>query len=144
MRKIWCFIILVAVVFTAGCTQDISGLECSFAEVDFSKVAQITLFNGENGQNTQITNADDIAEICKFLRPVTGTNGVSGKGYYGYSYSLRMCDADGTELYSITFSEGALFYGNDFADGYPTRYVLTSPTTDAVKDFFLRYDTTVT
>lgn len=132
-------LLLVVVVFIAGCGQEKPGLECSFVEIDFSKVAQITLFNGENGQKTQITAVDDVAAICKSLQTVSGTNGTSGKGYYGFSYSLMMYDAAGNELYHITFSDGAFFYGNDFGDGSPTRYELTAPTANDVENFFGQY-----
>lgn len=141
MRKFLRALIFLLAILLVGCGQQKSDMECSFSETDFSKVAQITLINGENGQKTQISDAGDIAAICKFLRPVTGVNGISGKGYYGYSYSLQMYDAAGTELYHITFANGTFFCGNDFEDGYPTRYEQTNPTSKEVEDFFQKYNT---
>lgn len=114
-------------------------LQVNFLDLDRETVTEVTLQNGHNGQFTHLADAEAAKEICDIVKSVYGTNGISSKGYYGCSYSVKLYSGK-EEILSLAFGDSDVFFHGIGEDGYPVLYELDGLSLEGVIRLLSRYD----
>ncbi|MBQ7130527.1 MAG: hypothetical protein IJO21_05770 [Oscillospiraceae bacterium] len=114
-------------------------LHVDFRSLDKDSVTEVTLHNGHNGQFTHLVDREAAEEICDILKSVYGVNGTSGKGYYGFTYTVKLYSGK-EEILTIGFGDDDAFFHGTGEDGYPIRYELEGLSREGILRLLSRYD----
>lgn len=119
-----------------------------FAEVDFSMINYIVITDGTTGEKTAFRSPYSMKEVNSLLaafKQIKGSNPVSNRGYYGFSYHVSLC-MDYQEIYSfgvVSDTDGAYLlcgvYESVGGFDYYCRYNLTNPSYEYLAQLLGKY-----
>lgn len=137
---------ILVILLCAGLLLSLSGcgeekpLSFSFEDYDFPEMTHIVIGNYVTQKRYTVSDSVEIEKILSFLRTVQGTDGISAKGFYGgTTYQIQFWNGENRVEY-VTFLTHDEFDFGDFGDGYPVKYLTSTPNSREVVDFFCQYD----
>ncbi len=149
-KNVFAACLLVCILALAGCSAAETHeppAECvSVSEIDLSGVRAIRIDSGTTGEKVLLTGPDDIAALISAVAPLSGSDPVSSRGYYGWTYGFEFFETQSPEENDDPIWSFALFDANadttylicgvyEFINGvqYGAMYSVDPETADAVE-----------